>query len=132
MVAFLWDQVKKLSEWTRQRDGQVQLGHSQMCKLENAGLIPHLKKEEPKTIAEVEGTHEPEIMNETVVEEHIPIPALEPEPEVVEEVVKEVIEEVVEEVKKDVVPEIVNPIPEPIEGENIDELLEQYQKKLKE
>jgi outer membrane biosynthesis protein TonB len=115
MVAFLWDQVKKLSEQVRQHSGEVQVGYSQMCKLENAGLIPHLKKPEPEP--------EPEPV---IVEEPEPIPEPEPEP-------------VPEPIEKEPIPE---PIPEsvpeppsveetkPLTEDNIDKLLEEYKQKL--
>ena len=143
MIAFLWDQVKNLSEKARQHDGQVQIGYSAMCKLENKGMISHLKKE-PKTVPvsdpEVNSTAYPidvdsggntaplPIENETIVEP-VPIPALEPEPEVVEEV----IEEVVEEIKPFVPAAGTNEKKEkPIEADNVDELLEQYKKAISE
>ena len=128
LIAFLWDQVKALSEKARQHDGQVQLGYSMMCKLENHGLIPHLKK--PEAIEEV--------VNETVVE---PVPALESEPIEEEPIPEPVKEEVFEEVEKrepDVILKpavIVVEVPEeekPIEADNIDDLLEQYKKKISE
>ena len=58
--------------------------------------------------------------------EPVPIPALEPEPEVVEEVIKEPepkpVVEVVEQPEKE----------KPIEADNVDELLEQYKKAISE
>jgi outer membrane biosynthesis protein TonB len=113
MVAFLWDQVKKLSEQVRQHSGEVQVGYSQMCKLENAGLIPHLRKPEPE-------------------------PQPEPEPVIVEEPEPEP-EPVPEPIEKEPIPE---PIPEsvpeppsveetkPLTEDNIDKLLEEYKQKL--
>ena len=77
MVAILWDQVKRLSNWTRQRDGEVQQGYSDMCKLENSGLIPHLVKE-PEPEPEPEPIEESTAFVEPIVE---PKPEPEPEPE---------------------------------------------------
>lgn len=118
MICFLWDQVKRLSAWTRQRDGEVQKGYADMCKLENKGLIKHLIVEaheaigvEPEwtdTSAPIENTTEllpiPEVVE--IIEEVIePEPIPEPEPEI-KETVKELTED------------------------NLDELLEQYKKEL--
>jgi len=126
LIAFLWDQVKRLSQWTRQRDGEVQKGYSDMCKLENKGMIPHLVEEKVEEAHEAIGI-EPEpipIENETIPE---------PVPEIVEEVVEEIVEEVVEEILPEPEPpkiEVVDPAPQPIESDNVDDLLEQYKKKL--
>jgi outer membrane biosynthesis protein TonB len=109
MVAFLWDQVKKLSEQVRQHSGEVQVGYSQMCKLENAGLIPHLKKPEPEPepVIVEEPEPEPEPVPEPIEKEPIPepIPESVPEPPSVEET-------------------------KPLTEDNIDKLLEEYKQKL--
>ena len=119
MIAFLWDQVKRLSERVRQHDGEVQKGYSDMCKLENKGLIPHLAVEEPEEVL-----NETEVMDVPVPLEEEPIPEPpEPEPE-------PDIEEVVDEVVEDTIAEIVDPEPHPIEADNVDDLLEQYRQKL--
>lgn len=115
--AFLWDAVKELVDYTKSHSSEISTRYAAMCKLENAGVIPHLKKEAPLPIE-----------NETIPE---PPPEPEPEPEpVIEEIVPDIVEEVVEEVVKDVVPEIVDPEPKPIESDNVDDLLEQYKKTL--
>ena len=105
MVAFLWDQVKKLSEKARQHSGEVQVGYSDMCKLENAGSIPHLRKEPEPDVEVYE-----EVINETVVEQP-PVVLI---------------------VKEEPIPEPVpEPAPEPKpEVTEINELLEQYKQKL--
>jgi hypothetical protein len=103
MVAFLWDQVKKLSEQVRQHSGEVQVGYSQMCKLENTGLIPHLKKPEPEPIPEPEPEPEPVPIEKEPIPE--PIPESVPEPPSVEET-------------------------KPLTEDNIDKLLEEYKQKL--
>lgn len=113
MVAFLWDQVKKLSEKVRQHSGEVQVGYSEMCKLENSGMIPHLRKEEPVMIPTIDTSGNPsemplEIPNETIVEEPLPVPIEEepiPDPSIEEMVVK-------------------------LTEDNIDALLEKYKLKL--
>ena len=117
MICFLWDQVKRLSQWTRQRDGEVQKGYSDMCKLENNNMIEHLKVVEPEVIEMPESVVEPEAPEP----EPEPIPDPEPEP-IIEEVVKEVVKETVIEVAE-------SPV-ETIEADNVDELLEQYKKKI--
>ena len=136
LIAFLWDQVKRLSQWTRQRDGEVQKGYSNMCKLENKGMIPHLVEEKVEEAHEAIGadsswnsTNMSE--DELALTQSIPIP--DPVPEVVEEVVEESVEEVVEEILPEPEPpkiEVVDPAPQPIESDNVDDLLEQYKKKL--
>jgi len=42
---FLWDQVKALSAYARGHNGEVDLGYSSMCKLDNTGVTKDLQDE---------------------------------------------------------------------------------------